>query len=231
MICFTSDIDWAEEEVILDMLKIFENFQVKCTLFATHESNVLKKCNSKLFEIGIHPNFNEGLLEGKGKDAKTIVRKLKSMYPKSIGVRNHSLTYNTRLLDIYLDEGLLYETNTLLPYNFKIKPYKCWSGLTRIPYNWEDDVHFLYKKSFEENLFSNFNTANNYILDYHPIHIYLNTESKSTYNNARKFFKNPEVLLKKRNFKISGARDHLINHLNVIKKKNLPTHHLKELLI
>ena len=34
MICFTSDIDWAPE-VIYDTLKIFEEFGIKCTIFAT----------------------------------------------------------------------------------------------------------------------------------------------------------------------------------------------------
>ena len=73
MICFTSDIDWAPEEVIYDTLKIFEEFGIKCTIFATHESEALKKCNKNLFEIGLHPNLNEGILNGKGKGAKNII--------------------------------------------------------------------------------------------------------------------------------------------------------------
>ena len=37
-----------------------------------------------------------------------------------------------------------------LPYHDQIKPYKAGNDLVRIIYNWEDDVHWIYKKSFDD---------------------------------------------------------------------------------
>ena len=48
MLAFTSDIDWAPEEVIADMLQLFEMHNVKCTLFCTHKSKVIEECNRNL---------------------------------------------------------------------------------------------------------------------------------------------------------------------------------------
>ena len=50
-IIFTCDIDWASEAVINDSLGLFEENNIKCTLFATHKSKVIDLCNRKLFEI------------------------------------------------------------------------------------------------------------------------------------------------------------------------------------
>jgi hypothetical protein len=57
VIYFTSDIDWAPDEVIEDMLSIFDKYNQKCTLFATHESGSIINAKN-IHEIGIHPNFN-----------------------------------------------------------------------------------------------------------------------------------------------------------------------------
>ena len=38
----TLDIDWAPEEVILHSMQILELFNVKATLFCTHESEVIR---------------------------------------------------------------------------------------------------------------------------------------------------------------------------------------------
>lgn len=51
-VVLTSDIDWAPEEVIQDFLDLLQSFNAKCTLFCTHESEVISKCNSKLFKQG-----------------------------------------------------------------------------------------------------------------------------------------------------------------------------------
>lgn len=232
MICFTSDIDWAPEEVIEDFISLFEEYNVKCTLFATHDSKILKTLNPKLFEIGIHPNFNQILFSKENRnDINDILQNLMLIYPESIGVRNHSLTYNTGLLEIYRNLGLQYESNTLIPYNINLKPYKCWSGLTRIPYNWEDDVHFLYNKSFTLNFLDNYQEEKFYILDYHPIHVYLNTDSEKTYNNARPYYQQVSQLKCLRNNSIDGARDNLIMHLKFIKENSIPTFQLKDLVV
>ena len=49
MILFTSDIDWAPDDVIIDMLSIFKKYNVKCTLFCTHDSDILEGNMIKIY--------------------------------------------------------------------------------------------------------------------------------------------------------------------------------------
>ena len=64
----TFDIDWAHDLILTDTLSLVLSFNVPATWFATHATPVLESiCNSELFELGIHPNFNPLLLgEGGG---------------------------------------------------------------------------------------------------------------------------------------------------------------------
>ena len=50
-IIFTCDIDWANENVISYTLNLFKENNIKCTLFATHESKSIRLCDKNLFEI------------------------------------------------------------------------------------------------------------------------------------------------------------------------------------
>jgi len=230
MIVFTSDIDWAPDEVIFDTIKIFEKFNVKCTFFCTHKSKILDECNRDLFELGIHPNFNPSLIDGKKIKADKIIESLLSIFPESRGVRSHSTTSSSNLLDIFKKKGLLYESNQFMPYNWDIKPYNCWTGLTRIPYNWEDDTHWLYNKSFDFDILKDYKKENLIILDFHPIHIFLNTDSQDTYDRAKPYYQNPEKLLTFKNNKEFGTRDFLIKTLNELKKRKLSTYKMIELI-
>ena len=231
MIAFSLDIDWAPEEVIQDSLELFELYKIKCTLFSTHDSKVIRTSNKDLFEVGIHPNFNN-LINGltkEGESATKIIKDLMEIYPEAKGVRSHSMTQSSRLLSLFKENGLEYDSNQFLPYNWEIKPYECWTGIKRIPYNWEDDVHFAYKKKF--NFFFNriFDVNKNFIFDFHPIHIYLNTDSELTYLNAKPFYHNPYELLKKRNNIIEGTRDFLINLFEFINLNKLETKKMIEI--
>ena len=147
MIAFSLDVDWAPEEVIKDSLNLFENYGVKCTVFNTHDSNIINESNRDFFEIGIHPNFNPLLDGNNNTNADSIIKKLLKIYPEAKGIRSHSMTQSSRLLRLFKDNGLIYDCNQFFPYKWDLHPYKCWTGLKRIPYNWEDDIHFAYKKS------------------------------------------------------------------------------------
>ncbi len=222
MISFTSDIDWAPEPVILDMLEIFEKYQVKCTLFCTHKSDVLQNCNRELFEVGIHPNYNP-LFENKSKDtAREILEKILEIYPESRGVRSHSLTQNSTLLSQFADFGLVYDANQFLPYHRNIKPFKLWTGMWRIPYNWEDDVHWSYGKSFcnpEIDILS----PDLHVFNFHPIHVFLNTDCQQTYDQAKLYYQDFNNLKNYINKREIGTRDLLTNLLEQIRNTSTKT--------
>lgn len=224
---FTIDVDWAPEAVIADTLALLEEHQVAATLFCTHASRVIDQCHTALFEKAIHPNFNF-LLNGQhsnGQNAEAVLDNLLDLYPEAKGVRSHSMTQSSVLLDLFVQKGLLYDANHFLPYQ-PVTPFKLWNGLIRIPYNWEDDVHFSYGKAFEN---PEFEFAGNQLLivDFHPVHIYLNTKSKEHYQQAKKYYQEPDELIKFRkiNEDKAGVRDVFIQLLRQNKgNKNMLRH-------
>jgi hypothetical protein len=221
MIAFTSDIDWADEAVIADMLSLFENYGVKCTFFSTHSSGELIKCNKKLFEIAIHPNFNP-IFSGQTKSVDDILSELLEIHPEAKGVRSHSMMQSTNLLSKFASKNLLYDANHFLPYHTGLKPFRLWTGMVRIPYNWEDDVHWSYGYTFDDSRI-NLKSDSLNVFDFHPIHVFLNTENKYRYNEAKKFYNDPVKLLEYRNTEIKGSRDLLISLLEYIKVNKIET--------
>jgi len=209
---FTSDIDWAPEEVIADTLDLFSKYNVKCTLFCTHESKVIKSIdNDENFELGIHPNFMP-IFNGDNTSITKIIEDILKVVPKSKGVRSHSMVQSTPLLNIFKEYGLKYEANTLLPYWGEIHPTRLWNGLIKVPHNFEDDIHFMFNNSFKD-CYLDLGINNLNIFCFHPIHVFLNTDAESTYLNAKKFYKDSKRLKKFKNNKEFGTRDLLVQLL------------------
>ena len=230
MISITSDIDWASETIIEHMVNILYKFNHKCTFFATHKSDILKKLNDEKYEVSIHPNFNKILFENETLSPNKVVSDLLNIYPKSIGVRSHSMTQSSPLLKLFAESSLKYDSNQFLPYDFDIKPYRCWTGLLRIPYNWEDDIHYMYGKTFKKLFIKDIDLKDcNVIMDFHPTHVYLNTFSYEHHNYCRKYFNDPLKLKKCINYKYKGVRDYFIEVLTYLNEINEECKLLKEI--
>jgi len=209
---FTSDIDWAPEEVIADTLSLFSKYNVKCTFFCTHESNVINSIKSdKNFELGIHPNFLP-LMNNKEGSINEAFDKVLNIVPDAKGIRSHSLVQSTPLIDIIKEYGLKYEANSLLPYKKDINPIKLWNGIIKVMHNFEDDIHFMYNHSFNDTIIKQYASRLN-VYCMHPIHIFLNTDTQQTYDSAKKYYHEPKELIKHRNTSKFGTRDLLIQLL------------------
>lgn len=228
MLAFTCDIDWAPDEVIADTLNLFELFGVKCTFFSTHHSFELAKSDTKLFEIGIHPDFHPLLRGSYSKSYDDILDEILEIHPQAVGVRTHTMMQSIPILQKFAEKNLVYEANTFMPYQYGLKAFKLWNNLVRIPFNWEDDVHWAYGYSFEDARID-IHTDDLVIFDFHPVHIYLNTENKYRYNEAKNFLKDPKMLLSYRNNEVPGTRDLLLNLLKICKEKEIATHKLKDI--
>jgi len=226
-ISFTIDIDWVNDYVLADTLNIFIDNNIKCTLFATHYSDLLTNLDTDLFEIAIHPNFNPLLNNKSNKNASELIDDLKEIFPNSIGIRSHSLVNSTYLFDTFNQKGFLYESNLLLPYQKLIKPFELWNKLVRIPFNWEDDIHCMYNKNF--NSLGIDNNIDDVICNLHPIHIFLNTENLERYFKIRTNYKNTKVLKNAINKTSTlGVRDLLLNQINYIKENKISVLTLEE---
>lgn len=229
MIIFTCDIDWAPEEVIEYTVSTFKEANIKCTFFATHESQVLNEIeNDSLFEIGIHPNFNN-LLTGEIGKVENIIGELKKKYPNAVGFRSHSLFTYTHLVDMLPSFNLKYESNFYLPYESGGGLVKLWNGIIRIVHNWEDDLYLMSNKkcSFPE---LEMKKENLHIVAFHPIHYFLNTERTERYNMAKKFYKETDKLKSFVNKDQYGIQNIVNDFMEIVKSNNWVSTTLKEYL-
>ena len=200
-IYLTFDIDWAHDDILMDTLELVEEAGVCATWFVTHDTPLLGmlRANPK-FELGIHPNFNF-LLQGddrRGRTAAEVIDRMLAIVPEAKSVRSHSMVQSSVLLDLFKEKGLTHDCNHFIPEhaNLSLKPWKHWNGLTRVPYHWEDDVACMYPQGRPvEELLARPGLK---VFDFHPIHVYLNTEQIARYERTRPMHKVPHELIQHR---------------------------------
>lgn len=222
-------MDWAPEAVIEDTLALLERHDARATLFATHRSAALHGCDRERFELGLHPNFNPLLLgQTPGRSAADVMDELVAEYPEARGARSHALTYSSAILNLMAERGLTYEVNQFVPYQRPVQPYMLWMGLLRIPYNWEDDVHWTYGYSFDDHRLSSGPGWN--VVDFHPIHLFLNTDCQARYDDAKAHYQDPARLSGFVNRGPNpGARDMLVRMLEEHAAQSAPSPTLGQL--
>ena len=200
-IFITFDIDWASDNVIDFVAEHLISRNIKATWFVTHSTPVLEKLRSNpMFELGIHPNFN-ALLKGDfrhGRSAKEIIETLMTLVPEANSVRSHSLARSSVLMEEFKAVGLSYECNHFIPAhsNIELKPWMEWNGLMHVPYFWEDDVACLL--GHEVSMTEIAQRTGLKVFDFHPIHVFLNTEHLDRYQRTRYVHHNSEELFKHR---------------------------------
>lgn len=202
----TIDIDWAHDDVLADTIDLIEQADVYCTWFVTHSTPLLERLRANpKFELRIHPNFN-WLLAGdfrNGVSTHEVVKRLLEIVPEARSVRSHSMTQSSLILDLFAEVGLTHDINYFIPTAAQMatKPWRLWQGMVRVPYHWEDDITCLYMDqqaafpSIEETV----NQNDFLVFDFHPIHIFLNTESLQRYEAAKAMYHNPSRLAAYRN--------------------------------
>lgn len=220
MLCLSIDIDWAHDAVIADTLELIETYRAKATWFATHATPQLDVIRSAgCHELGIHPNFNP-LFEREPVSARDVVLRVVELVPDSVSVRSHSLVRSSRLSNIFTSLGQTHESNYLLPpyVALDLEPWRDWSGLTQVPIRWEDDVRLI-DQTFGEPR-RHLGRIRPLVVDFHPIHIFLNTVTISDYEAARSDAQFPSELLKRRRPAGSGgSRDRLIDLLTAAREE------------
>ena len=188
----TFDIDWASDAVVEYVVALLEQYHLKATFFATHDSDLLRSLDKRKYEVGIHPAF-----KGRSDDDQ-IVKDLMALYPGAVGVRSHALAESSETLRLFVANGLKYDVNTFIPFREGLYPFMRFNTLVRIPYYWEDDAHFSAVSTFElDDL--RIDKVGLKIYNFHPIHLYMNTSSPEHYQTYKPFYHETESLLKHRN--------------------------------
>lgn len=173
-VIITMDTDWAPDFVVQSVLQALALKRLNATVFCTDSMNIDFFEN---IEYGIHPNFMGDSTQGHSEDE--ILQHLLNLYPEAKGIRTHRLYYHSGLNTKFLDHGLKYDSSIFLPFHPHIQSVK--TGIIRFPYFWSDNIHICENMRFDILKIPNFDSPGLKIFDFHPIHIYLNTNDMNYY--------------------------------------------------
>lgn len=209
------DIDWAHDDILTDTFNLLRDTGVASTWFVTHNTPLLQQLRSLSgTELGIHPNFNpvlDGLAVDSENTAEKVIQKVLSIVPEARAIRSHSLTQNERLVDLFRLSGLTHISNSFVPHGcgFETRPFQIWDEMVVVPHCWQDNVALKMSLPFPtvEELNSGF-----HVFDFHPIHVFLNTEHLDRYERTRLLHQKPEELIKHR-YEGEGTRTRLLQLL------------------
>jgi hypothetical protein len=211
------DIDWAHDDVILDCYNLVSGYSVETTWFVTHKTDVLRTIGTdKRIELGVHPNFNDLLLgSAGGGTSNLVINKARELVPSATTIRSHSLTQSERLLDQFLDNNFQRICNFYIPYRVQMQvcPYDLWGGAIIVPHRFQDNASLRIGENLPERQFFN---SGLHVFDFHPIHVFLNTEALDRYERTRSLHHNPNELIKYR-YEGYGTRNRLIELLELAK--------------
>lgn len=184
----TLDIDWAPDFVIDEVASILESAAVRATWFVTHASAAVDRLAQRadLFELGAHPNFLPG--SSHGADIAAVLDHVEALVPTATSVRTHGLYQSgAYLAAIAQRRQLTTDVSLFLPGLSRLRPFRQWlvgGSIVRVPYTWADD-HELLRPARPWSLDQLDPIGGPKVLDFHPIHIYLNSADPAAYARLR----------------------------------------------
>jgi hypothetical protein len=186
-IVLTFDVDWAPDFILNHVAGFLIERNVKSTWFITHPSPAVERLRQypHLFELGIHPNFKPASTHGN--DPQEVIDYCLSLVPNAKSVRTHSLFQSSPILDLLIGStSCSHDVSLFLPRTPCLRPVEYIRGgkkLIRIPYVWEDDFEMDHPAPFWH--IGQLLTIGDglKVLNFHPIHIYLNSETLDNYTS------------------------------------------------
>ncbi len=185
----TLDCDWAPDFILDQVRESLAANNVHATLFVTHPSPALESWQrTSGIELGWHPNFLSTSTQGP--DPKSVADYLEGFAPGAVSMRTHDLYQSTSLLRDFLAQAtrIRYDTSLYLPGQKSLSAFDLPLGtgrtIRRYPFLWEDDLHLMAGGTGSFRL-AEIQSQGLCIVNFHPIHIYLNTIDFSTYTKVR----------------------------------------------
>ena len=191
-IILTFDVDWAPDWMIIPILKKLKEKKITSHFFLTHNSKLFSKKN-KYIQIGLHPNFFKNSTQGSSE--KNIIDNLLKTFGKVDTLRTHG-NYQSTNLHVLLTEKYKFKIdNSILSPRSQVFNYDLiWKKkkIEILSYNWEDgyETNQIQKIFSLKNKFFNNNRIKLYILNFHPVHIFLNTRYFDIYKKMKRKFPN-----------------------------------------
>lgn len=185
----TMDMDWACDGVLADTMDLVDSLGIPVTMFVTHDTPMLQRLREDpLFTLGIHPNFLPHLCGQSGKSFRETIEDLMKIVPEAKVVRCHAIIDATPILTAAKELGFEADYNLFIPFSsgITLKPFRHFSGIMRIPYFYEDDAWALEEGAASPE--AHLAADGLKVFNFHPIHLYLNTESMERYQRAKAYY-------------------------------------------
>ncbi len=224
-IFLTMDTDWCADEVLQYALDLLCEHDIAFTAFVTDRYAALENCDPARIEIGLHPNFNEAMPS----QYEAKLHELLAHYPQAQGVSSHAMMSSTPLLELFRRCGLRYDRNLLFYKQAQARAFYHYNGLLRLPIFWEDDIWFSVEANtpFTPEPFAEENFQ--YVFNFHPIHLYLNTASTEHYAAFKPHYHEPRALRAHR-YEGYGVLSYFMDLLAYLRENRIATGLLKEFL-
>ena len=221
----TMDMDWANDGVLRDTIALVEQLNIPVCFFVTNDTPMLETLrNHPLFTLGIHPNF---LPQMNGQTTKTYwdtLAEMQELVPEAKIIRCHALVDATPILvaakelDFYADMNLFIPASS----GITLHPFYHFTGLKRLPFFYEDDAWTAEPDAFGPEKHLTALDGSLRIFNFHPIHLYLNTEDMERYNRAKPYYHEFEKLAPFVNHGGEmGSRDFLTALVKAAESKNI----------
>lgn len=227
--CFTSDIDWASEDVLYSFFESIPMEYVKLTTFVTHHSDIIENLyKNKKIERGIHPNFLQG--SSHGNSFPEIIETCKKFAPEAIGTRSHRLFEVTDTAHLLKNKyGFLYSSNVITSLGVYLRPLLHESQLIQMPIFLEDGTFLYNDLGLDINPYLKyFETPGLKIISFHPMNIVFNTPSipwmrQIKDSMTRESFNEIDTgFIKKTKNTKKGIGNILSEIINFVQQKNYP---------
>jgi hypothetical protein len=189
MIIITLDVDWAPDPAIDAAAAILLDHGVAATWMVTHRSPAVERIGQhSLFELGLHPNFLPD--SSQGRTPTEVLQFVVNLVPGARSFRTHAVVQSGPLLEqITRETSLSYDatpflTGVRVPH--PARQHTPSGALLRFATFWADDHESVRPgRTWKLDFAAMEEDAAPFVLDFHPVHIWLNTCDWGTYE-ARK---------------------------------------------
>jgi hypothetical protein len=224
-VCISVDVEWAAQEVLDDIRRLFDEHGVRATFFVTHDGVSVPG-----HERGLHPNFlrrgdtfkklaaaNGGRTEHLTEQEiyRHVVETTLAFAPEAKGVRAHSLFYDSGLIPAYRKAGLEYDCSYSMPLVQGLRPFWKEHGMVGLCTYWADHFDIMTGATGFDVARLGLDRPGIKLLDLHPNIVYLNAEKNDDYLSTKDFYHDPARLLASRNPR-RGIRSMLIDLLGYL---------------
>ena len=181
LFCLTSDVDWASDYAIRELLQLGADLGITPTVFATHSTTALNHGA----EVGIHPNFLPG--SSHGTDTRSVIDYMLAAFPQAKAFRSHHFVDSSDISAEMFRRGIRYDSNLCLHMQDDIVPLRTSAGPIRFPVFWEDDVHWSTHPGdwSVEHYIEQFTTPGLKIINVHPFFFAANIPTQEYYEKVR----------------------------------------------